>query len=61
MTLRRFAYIPHDGIQGVAFPDIFWDDLTGASEDNGSVVCHRPGAEDVRGQQPLPAGNLQVI
>lgn len=30
MTLRKFAYIPHDGIAGVDFPDIYWDDQTGA-------------------------------
>lgn len=30
MTLRRFAYVPHDGSPGVEFPDIFWDDQTKA-------------------------------
>lgn len=29
MVLKRFAYVPHDGLAGITFPDAFFDDQTG--------------------------------
>lgn len=29
-TLKKIAYLPHDGVPGVEFPDIYWDPMTGA-------------------------------